>query len=101
MRYEYFTNTRTGTLYKRITKNQAKKLFADGHTLLIAPIKANMHCIFQTRAIMQYNGIDGTTPEQVFERITNSFAYYNCNNEMGAYCKYFVPASVIEQHLSR
>ena len=101
MRIEHFTNRRTGTHYNRITKNQAKKLFADGYTILIAPIKANMHCIFQTWAIMQYNGIDGTTPEQDFERISNSFAYYNCNNEMGTYCKYFAPASVIEQHLSR
>ena len=52
--------------------------------------------MFQPWAIMQYNGIDGTTPEQDFERISNSFAYYNCNNEIGTYVKYFAPASVID-----
>ena len=96
MRIEHFTNKRTGVNYYRITKRTAKKLFAQGHTLLIAPSKANMYYIFQTWAIMQYNGIDSTTPEQDFERISNSFAYYNCNNEMGTYVKYFAPAAVID-----
>ena len=96
MRVEHFINKRTGTKYYRITKQVAKKLFAGGHTLLIAPCKANMNHMFQTWVIMQYNGIDGTTPEQDFERISNSFAYYNCNNEMGLYVKYFAPAAVID-----
>lgn len=96
MRIEHFTNKRTNTEYYRITKHFAKKLFTDGHTIIIASSKANMNCLFQTWAIMQYNGIDGTTPEQDFERISNSFAYYNCNNEMGAYVKYFAPAAVID-----
>lgn len=96
MRIEHFTNRRTGTKYYRITKTLAKKLFASGHVLLIAPSNANMNYMFQQWAIIQYNGIDGTTPEQDFERITNSFAYYNCNNEMGTYCKYFAPAAVID-----
>ena len=96
MRIEHFTNKRTNTHYYRITKHTAKKLFAQGHTLIIAPSKANMNYIFQTWAIMQYNGIDGTTPEQDFERITNSFEYYNCNSQMGYHAKYFAPASVID-----
>lgn len=96
MRIEHFTNKRTNTQYYRITKHLAKKLFAGGHVLIIAPSKANMAYMFQTWAIMQYNGIDGTTPEQDFERISNSFAYYNCNNEMGTYVKYFAPAAVID-----
>lgn len=99
MRVEHFTNKRTGTVYKRITKGQAQKLFAGGHTLIIAPCKANMYCIFQTWSIMQYNGIDGGTPAADFERIVNSFIYYNCNNEMGLYPKFFAPAVVIDRYL--
>ena len=48
---------------------------------------------------MQYNGIDGGTPAADFERIVNSFIYYNCNNEMGLYPKFFAPAVVIDRYL--
>ena len=99
MRHESFTNPRTHAYYNRITKAQAQKLFAGGHVLLIAPCKANMHCNFQTWAIMQYNGIDGGEPAADFNRIVNSFVYYNCDNEMGLYPKFFAPAAVIEMHL--
>lgn len=101
MRAETFTNDRTGTVYKRLTRAQAVKLFGQGHTIVIAPVKANMHYIFHLWAIMQYNPTDREkeTVKQSFDRIENSFRYYNCNAELGLYCKYFAPASVCDRWL--
>lgn len=101
MRAETFTNDRTGVIYRRLTKSQAIKLFTGGHTIVIAPVKANMSYIFRLWAILQYNPADRVqeTPRQTFERLENSFRYYNCNNELGLYCKYFAPITVCDRYL--
>lgn len=100
MKQETFTNDRTGVTYKRLTKSQAIKLFQDGHAIIIAPVKANMLYIFKLWAILNYNPSDRTheTPKQTFDRLENSFRYYNCNNELGLYCKYFAPATVCDRY---
>ena len=95
---ERWTNERTGTHYRRITKSNAKKLYADGHTLIIAPVYANMNSPWHLWAIMQYNGKDGDTPGQSFERVVNSFTYYNCNAELGRYPKYYIPESIYHKY---
>lgn len=95
MRAETFTNRRTGTIYHRINRAQAFKLYAEGHTLIIAPCMVNMSNPYHHFwAIMEYNGIDGNQPAQDFERITNSYTYYNCCRELGLYPKFFAPASI-------
>mgnify|MGYP003297141460 CR=1 FL=1 len=101
MRQETFVNDRTGVIYRRLTKAQAFKLFQDGHTIVIAPVKANMIYIFRLWAVLCYNPADRTTeaPKQTFERLVNSFKYYNCNNELGQYCKFFAPSTVCDRYL--
>ena len=98
MMLEQWTNKRTGTVYRRITKGNAKKLFADGHTLIIAPVYANMDSPWHLWAIMQYNDIDGQPPQESFNRIVNSFIYYNCNVELGRYPKYYIPESIYHRY---
>ena len=93
-----WTNERTGCRYRRISKSNARRLFADGHTLIIAPIYANMNSPWHLWSIMQYNGIDGTDPKKDFERIVNSFTYYNCTAELGRYPKYYIPESIYHKY---
>lgn len=95
---ERWTNERTGCLYRRITKSNAKRLYKEGCTLIIAPVKANMNYGFRLWSIMQYNGKDNETPEQSFDRIINSFIYHNCNSESGLYPKYYIPESVYHKY---
>ena len=90
---ERWTNEKTGCTYRRISKSNARRLFADGKTLIIAPIYANMNSPWHLWAIMQFNGIDGADPNTDFERIVNSFIYYNCQGELGRYPKYYIPES--------
>lgn len=101
MRQETFIDDRTGVIYRRLTKAQAINLFQGGHTIVIAPVKANMTYIFRLWAVLCYNPSDRTheTPKQTFERLENSFRYYNCNNELGQYCKYFAPSKVCDRYL--
>lgn len=91
---ERWINKRTNTAYRRITKGNAKKLFVYGHVLIIAPVKANLDSPWHTWSIMQYNGKDDSTPEQSFDRIINSFTYYNCNPQIGLYPKFYIPESI-------
>lgn len=102
MRTETFTDRRTGVEYKRITKGQAQKLFAGGHTVIITPCMVNMNNPYHHFwAIMQYNGIDGDTPQEHFIKVVNSYIYYNCCSELGRYPKFFAPAAVVAYHLEQ
>ena len=93
-----WTNDRTGCIYRRITKSNARRMFCDGHTVIIAPVFANMNSPWHLWHIIQYNGKDEGTPEQHFERIINSFIYYNCNAELGRYPKYYIPESIYHRY---
>lgn len=98
---EQWTNKRTGVSYRRITKGNAKKLFADGYTLIIAPVYANMDSPWHLWAIIQYNDIDGQSPWASFDRIVKSFTYYNCIGEFGRYPKYYIPETIYHSYFGR
>lgn len=95
---ERWINKRTNTPYRRITRANAKKLFADGHILIIAPAKADLDSPWNNWSIMQYNGKDGTAPAQSFDRIINSFTYYNCNSQLGLYPKFYIAESIYHKY---
>lgn len=95
MRTETFTNPKTGTTYKRISKNIAKQYFINGKGIIIAPCKVNMNNPYHHFwAYIEHRSIDNIEPQQDFDRIVNSYIYYNCCNELGLYPKFFVPSKV-------
>ena len=83
-----FTNPKTGHTYKRVSKQKAKKLFADGHTLIIAPCNFRLFTMWGGFSTM--NKCDSENPEFDFNRIINAYTYYNCNNEVGKYPSFYV-----------
>ena len=96
MRFEYFKNERTDTIYIRVNRTIAKRAFQCGSTVIIAPVNANPN--FWDGALIHFCSIDygdyfGVVGQ--FERVCNSIIYYQCNrNNMGAYLKYFLPQNV-------
>lgn len=95
MRFEYFTNERTNTQYVRVSKNLARKAFNSGSCVLIAPVNVNPN--FWHGSLVHYCNYDYNCdfePSKQFERVCNSIIYYNCNNELGKYLKYYLPINV-------
>lgn len=85
-----FTNEKTGMQYKRISKKEAKKRFINGGNMIVAP--CNMRLFTNWGGWSIIDGFNVAEPELEFDRIINSFIYYNCNAEMGYYPSFYIPA---------
>lgn len=61
----------------------------DGVTLYMLPINTNPDCIFINgffELTMDFNSMDAIDNN----RYINEIIYYNCNNELGKYLKYYI-----------
>lgn len=61
----------------------------DGVTLYMLPINVNPDCIFINgffELTMDFNSMDAIDNN----RYINEIIYYNCNNELGKYLKYYI-----------
>ena len=79
-------------MYKRVTKTEARKVFNKGKSVWLLPSKVGF-CInapflapYEINKNTRNNSVE--TPD--FDRLSNSFAYYNCNNELGNIVHYYV-----------
>lgn len=82
MRQEQFE--KDGKNYVRISKLKAKRLFENGQTIFLLPAKMNPYNMWTCLdSISKENEVD-------FERLVNSFTYYNCLPEVGTYPKFFI-----------
>ena len=81
--YEFKVN---GMKLKRISKKAAKKAFNNYHPIFLATSKANLNSIWcYPMAITKNTDWD-------FDKVVNSFEYYNCNSEMGYYAAFYIMA---------
>lgn len=78
----------------RINAKKAKDIYThpkkyDGITLYMLPVNANPDCIFINgffELTMDYNNMDAIDNN----RYVSEVIYYNCNNELGNYLKYYI-----------
>lgn len=81
----------------KINKKQARKLFANGASIMLYACKANINsawnspCIIDNRECL--NELDNAV--KIFDTYVNEFEFYNCNYEMGYYAKYFIESEVL------
>ena len=68
----------------RVSKLKAKRLFQEGVTIYLYPCMANPSSIW-----LSPPGINAEY-DSSFDTIVNHYEYYNCNNELGRYAKFFV-----------
>ena len=74
----------------------AKKLFEAGHKIRIVPNKINPNNMWGL--CVDIKKIDSVPIEAIydinyyndFNRIVNDFRYYNCSNETGLYCSFYL-----------
>lgn len=75
-------------MIQRIRKNQARKLYNEGKTIIIAPCNLNIYNPVYNSILSQT--IVKIADNREFDNIINDFEWYNCNHEMGYYCSYYI-----------
>lgn len=78
----------------RINSKKAEEIYMhpkkyNGVTLYMLPINANPDCIFINgffKLTMDFDSMDAIDNN----RYINEIIYYNCNNELGNYLKYYI-----------
>ena len=80
---------------KKITKSQAQKLFNHGLNIYLNPSKMRTEHAFGS-AFMVDKYADGDN----FDKIVNSYSYYNCNEETGKRVSYYCSDYLYERFFS-
>ncbi len=68
--------------YKRIRKDEARRLYDDGVTVYLLPCKVYPD---DNHPWIKPYRMDGRS----FNQLVNEFEYYNCNNETGNYTAFY------------
>ncbi len=71
---------------KRISKSFARKLFAKGATFYMVGVNLN------PKFSLKIDNNTGAEFEYDWDRLYNTFVYYNCDCERGYYPAYYVEA---------
>lgn len=76
--------------YVKITRPKAKRLFDEGKTLYLLPCKCSRVCLVEVCGIRPATITKNNDAGRTFEKLVNSFEYYNCNRELGYYTHFYV-----------
>ena len=74
-----------GLELKQVNKTLARKLFNEGMTVYILPSNMRVNNAW-TRPL----DINKEMYDMSFDKIVNSFEYYNCSNETGLYSHFLI-----------
>ena len=70
----------------KIRKNTARKLFNEGHELIIIPCNCSPNGFW----VKGFRICKTKLENSDFDRLINEFEYYNCNSELGRYTHYYI-----------
>lgn len=74
-----------GKNYKRVVKKTAYNNFNTGKTILVIPVNVRFNNMW-----IQPTSICKKSINETFDSFINHYSYYNCNNELGNYPKYYI-----------
>lgn len=98
MRKEFYAHIDGFGSMIRINKSTARKMFYAGYEVVIAPCKANMMFLGWSYWHTYRNNANLDSSSKRFEELVNSHEYYNCNNELGKYSKFFVSEHAFKKY---
>lgn len=101
MRKEYYNHVDGFGSMVRVNKSQARNMFYNGYEICIAPINANMMFLGWGFWHTYRNNDNLNKTSGIFEKIVNSHEYYNCNNELGKYSKFFVSEHAYKKYFGK
>lgn len=70
---------------RKVDKRAARRAYNEGKDVLLLPCKVGLNSTIQPAKVSTYssNGED-------FDKVINSFEYYNCNNVLGKYTHFYL-----------
>ena len=77
--------TYNGKNYKRVAKKTAYNNFKNNKTILVLPVNVRFDNMW-----VQPTAISKSSIDETFDSFINSYSYYNCDNELGEYPKYYI-----------
>jgi len=84
------TYERTFEGYTKVTRPRAERLFSEGFTLYLLPCNCSCRCLVEEHCWIKPVQIRlNDDPDRTFEKLVNSFEYYNCNREVGRYTHFY------------
>ena len=87
-----FTDTATETEYKRISKRTARREYNAGKSIVLCPANLRPFGFWRPEIITDKATEEELNGEPIeFDRIVNSFEWYNCpNTETGKYTAFYI-----------
>lgn len=79
----------TGAEWERVDKRTARRAYKDGQELCIVPCKIRPFGVWWDGRGFRMDGTD-PDPDRSFDRLINSFEWYNCGSELGYYASYYI-----------
>ena len=76
--------------YKRIRKNEARRLYDDGATIYLLPCKVYPDDDHPWIKPNELKKRDEYTIGNLFDKHIDAFEYYNCNAELGYYTAFYI-----------
>lgn len=79
----------------KVTKPQARKLFAMGKDINLQSSKMPVYSMWQKPYLLRYvtyfeEAGSGMTAEAYFDKVVSDYCYYNCDKDRGKYVSYYV-----------
>lgn len=75
---------------KRVNKRVARRLFNEGKIITVFPCKANPRSPWWFGMEWDRNYLLSIGEDGDFDKLCNTFTYYNCNYETGYYPAFYV-----------
>lgn len=76
---------RNGKRYVRIDKRKARRMISEGELVLVNPCRVHPFAAWHSAiTLTDYPSSDD------FDKVIDRYEYYNCNNEVGRYCSYYI-----------
>lgn len=90
-----YSYTKNGFTFERIDKKQARTAYKNGLTVVFCPCNIRPGSFWgldmdMNKAQQNCDGIE-------FEKLVNSFEYYNCNSETGRYTAFYIPVEYVDR----
>lgn len=81
-------------MYKKLTKPTARKLFNSGREIIVIRNKCGLDSMFKSRLYRKEceKSIEDMRDEFLFDKLVNSFEYYNHDSELGNYTHFYIKA---------
>ena len=97
------TFTDSGFTFKRIPKNEARRAYINGLSVVICPVNLRPFTPWHCEHVLNRRSREHFTLDEIgvkndFNNLIDSFEYYNCRDtETGKYTAFYIPIETVDR----